>query len=1546
MPDQFEQYYKYLKANGADVAPDFNSFKNTLSNYDNASKYYTYLKDNKFDVPETYDSFADTFGLKKKVGGEISSLTELPSEFIEPLKQGVSPNQTKEEERAARQLGIKPYTGVTTPTNLPKQDALRYEKEVKVKDAAINTLTDVYKQKGLKFDPSRPAAQQQIQDYIEKEQNNDLGLVEGIKDKKPYLTRTTGLGETLYSTAIESFKEPVKSFKINTISNPNELADVLDEEIKNDPNIPESVPSNVAGYFGQLAGGLPKLGAEEAVGGPALVAAEMYWNGIANQRKTLYQKGLAQGMDRVKAAQMAMDNATISAIPDFVVGAILASGVKGQTGILRQGTADAFKDAMKNVVKSSPKMFAVGAGAEFGKAELEKQAGYKVGRTEEVENMFKGGGDLFKMHTAFGIAQLAPYIPKALYSAAKNVLSETPKPVLDALAQKYADDGTVVNDVNKFAQTKTEVQDLVPEAKVASVTGLTEKVKNIQKDIDDLTARREKTTDALKPQIDSWLKEYQNEIDFYNNQIKKVVESKDPTGVTEEVDDITGQKIGTKQYVVDGKEVSQQEFEAMQGKPIGTKEIVKAEVKPKEIKRIVEPSKPISEMNSEELGDFATETKKALKKQDKDFEGKTEKEKEDGGYYDVIDEVEDLRDASERANFIENAEDVNDLANSVKSTLSNIRGKEPNEYQLAILNAAKNKAIELGIDSKDLIKNIGSKIASQYKDVEDAELMVKSALEKLIPQEVKPIEVKVVESIKNKNWFHGSENEFKEFENKNPNITGFWFSDSKENAATYGKKVKEVSLDIENPLIIDAKGKKFTDAIEVEVLATYPNEKPYLTKIGINMDEIVWMVKNGKRKNSFIEILDHSKYDAVVFKNVIDPSLSSRNKTPQTSIAVFDNRQIKTKAVEQPTQEVKPTEVKVESKPIEETKKIIEEVAQKNPEKIANATSKIFKDAGYHRGTLPDKSDYVSIGYHGELPYTGYYFVSNPKDVVQGGSRKGLDDKAFKIVDFSKYNLFKPEDANSYFGTNRGLKKLANDLENGVDAKEAISELLKNHNVSNTLKNKIKKFNDSESFEIEREINKYEKLAETVKSNREFNQINNELDLLYKKLKSVKKELFSDNLNNVLEEYKNDRKSKDFSDRLETKILKSLGYDGVDVRGIKAEGGLKSPDDFNHGSVIFDLKPETATTTHEAYYNALGIPEEKRTENQKDLIKSIDDILNKKQEVTTIKVKAEVVKPKVEKQAEPKTLSVENKEYTTKTGRQNVVLKDNDLKVIDIKTGKETSPATRKKALDEYVDRYDFSKGKTAQENAKEAPEGLGIEELNKFTIEQSENPLEIASAYIYEEPISKFAESKDVLIAEFGVGKITQESFKRWKDENLITGGMALTYFNKKEGLPLDVLAKSMSDHYGREIDPQDIANFIVKYPSGSSAALREIESPTGRLAAERFKEVTGLDLYRNMAEKIVNAEFEKKKQIEKDLIKEDYETAQQLEDAYWSAYKETDGFTKESPIGEIKPTEAAEKGVEEAYKDLTINQKRQIINSKFEELLKELKIEKICPT
>jgi hypothetical protein len=290
-----------------------------------------------------------------------------------------------------------------------------------------------------------------------------------------------------------------------------------------------------------------------------------------------------------------------------------------------------------------------------------------------------------------------------------------------------------------FTEKAAQVIDKIPEtvtgeSRAKSMELLVER--NDIKQANQILLQQKQTTDeAYHAGIDEEIKANEERIKKLDSEVYNI--AKKPS-----------KEFGGKKYIVDGEEVSQAEFEALQGKPIGTKEIIKAEVKPTElkvteVKRIVEPSKSISEMNSEELDNFATETKKALKKQDKDFEGKTEKEKEDGGYYDVIDEVEDLRDASERINFIENAENVNDLANSVKSTLSNIKGKEPNEYQLAILNAAKNKAIELNIDTKDLIKNISSKIENQYEDVEDAELMVKSALEKLIlPQEVKPTEVK------------------------------------------------------------------------------------------------------------------------------------------------------------------------------------------------------------------------------------------------------------------------------------------------------------------------------------------------------------------------------------------------------------------------------------------------------------------------------------------------------------------------------------------------------------------------------------------------------------------------------------------------------------------------------------------------------------------------------------------------------------------------------------------------------------------------------------
>lgn len=69
--DPVETYYNYLKKAGADVAPNLDSFKRTLSDDSTAQKYYSYLKSSGYDAPPTYDSFSRTLGVKKN-GSSVS----------------------------------------------------------------------------------------------------------------------------------------------------------------------------------------------------------------------------------------------------------------------------------------------------------------------------------------------------------------------------------------------------------------------------------------------------------------------------------------------------------------------------------------------------------------------------------------------------------------------------------------------------------------------------------------------------------------------------------------------------------------------------------------------------------------------------------------------------------------------------------------------------------------------------------------------------------------------------------------------------------------------------------------------------------------------------------------------------------------------------------------------------------------------------------------------------------------------------------------------------------------------------------------------------------------------------------------------------------------------------------------------------------------------------------------------------------------------------------------------------------------------------------
>ena len=538
-----------VDAFGASEVPDEITFEKKIKD----PKYAKLIHENLVDafgvneVPnfETFNIKFSTDPEKKNLGatggsGSVPSGSKLPlqgfsQEQLNLLQKGIQPPKPS---------GKKSIGQVNIPTNLPKQEAAAYERQLKTNEAAINTLSDIYKKKGLTFDPSKPAAQKQIQEYITKERDNDLTRVVGVKDGKQYLVRSEGFWESAGNALKRSITDPIESTNINMTNNANELADLLDEKIRKEPNIPEGAPSKFAGYLGELGGGLPKMMALLAIPyvGEQAMVGEMYYNALANQRRFLYEKGLADGMDRVTSAENAMKNAPLTAIPDAVVAAAMARGVGGGGSKMITGAAkESFLKAVGGGLKGVAKVSAIGGAAEFGRSKTQQAQGYDVTDAEAIENGLRGAGDYAIMDAAFKLAHAGP---KYISSAAKNLLSGLPKEIVEVAAENYPDGKRTLDELPKFAETKAKVQDFVPEEKVAAVTGLTEKTDNLKADVAILEEKKKGVTPAISKQIDLEIGDKNKEIDFYDNQIKKVIESKDPTGITEEIDDITGYKVG------------------------------------------------------------------------------------------------------------------------------------------------------------------------------------------------------------------------------------------------------------------------------------------------------------------------------------------------------------------------------------------------------------------------------------------------------------------------------------------------------------------------------------------------------------------------------------------------------------------------------------------------------------------------------------------------------------------------------------------------------------------------------------------------------------------------------------------------------------------------------------------------------------------------------------------------------------------------------------------------------------------------------------------
>lgn len=189
---------------------------------------------------------------------------------------------------------------------------------------------------------------------------------------------------------------------------------------------------------------------------------------------------------------------------------------------------------------------------------------------------------------------------------------------------------------------------------------------------------------------------------------------------------------------------------------------------------------------------------------------------------------------------------------------------------------------------------------------------------------------------------------------------------------------------------------------------------------------------------------------------------------------------------------------------------------------------------------------------------------------------------------------------------------------------------------------------------------------------------------------------------------------------------------------------------------------------------------------------------------------------------------------------------------IENDEGKPASASTRRRVMKKYADKYDFTKGDRS--DAKEPDfEFTTPHEAERWTLENTENPSEVAEVFLRQDPTESAGGTKERMIAEFGIGHITDDSWKRFGDRKTNGQSIAKSYIRSKEngGQPIDKIAKEMSDHYDYEITPQDIVDYIHAHPNNENT-LSTRDTPIMKEAKDKFRELTGLELTNELAEKI----------------------------------------------------------------------------------------------
>lgn len=243
------------------------------------------------------------------------------------------------------------------------------------------------------------------------------------------------------------------------------------------------------------------------------------------------------------------------------------------------------------------------------------------------------------------------------------------------------------------------------------------------------------------------------------------------------------------------------------------------------------------------------------------------------------------------------------------------------------------------------------------------------------------------------------------------------------------------------------------------------------------------------------------------------------------------------------------------------------------------------------------------------------------------------------------------------------------------------------------------------------------------------------------------------------------------------------------------------------------VAPEQLTNSQET----INSQEPVQIENQENNTASKTETINTNEKANTTAPRATKV-----------TVGKNNYQVKVKDGEVFIRNKDNKKKI-------DPTSGHGKKILEAYKSKniQKFSQGKTAEITSE-----MTDEDYTSSVITTSENPAEIAQAW--KSQPQETLSGKEEVIKE-SLGRMPIDGIYQFGDRNNVTKGNILNYVSPK-GQPIDVQAEEMANNSGLDITPQDIVDFIAKYPNGKNTA--RPENGNRKLLEAKFKSLTGVEL------------------------------------------------------------------------------------------------------